>query len=268
MGYAEEELIGWLAALGSDADSEVPQRYDREHKQFISVEREKSGVGSGTLGLHQSGAYGGRVLDNAEGKNQTGDLIYQHRDPDQISDRELLANVMDSAASNEAELDFVRRYRKQIEQLDQKQRELEDTRQKIADAKKSGARKSDIAVLQNKAKILAGQIDRMDGKLLEFEAGKPLQAVVKRQREALREKANERLREYSAKAKRREAAAKAPPDAISPFPEASIAFGSHKKVRRFQASEPFCFPTDQPDMRAAVSVARYSPSPGCHSRYI
>jgi hypothetical protein len=53
-----------------------------------------------------------------------GENKRQLRDPDQVSDRELLANAMDSVAQNEAELDFVRRYRKQIEQLDQKQREL------------------------------------------------------------------------------------------------------------------------------------------------
>lgn len=131
---------------------------------------------------------------------------YQLRDPDQISDRELLANVMDSAAETQAELDFVRRYRAQIQQLNEKQRDLEQTRQEIADARKNGARKSDIAVLENKAKILRNQIDRMDGKLLEFEAGKPLKAVVKRQRDDLRRKANERMQKRVAEVRQQEAA--------------------------------------------------------------
>lgn len=133
------------------------------------------------------------------------DIRHQLRDPDQVSDRELLANAMDDVAQNEAELDFVRRYRKQIEQLDQKQRELEQVGQEIIQARKDGARKSDIAVLQEKSKILRKQLDRMDGKLLEFEAGKPLQAVVKRQRAELQEKARERMNKRVEEVRRKEA---------------------------------------------------------------
>ena len=133
------------------------------------------------------------------------DIRFQLRDPDQISDRALLANVMESAATNETELDFVRRYRKQIVQLNEKQAQLDETNQAIVAARKNGTRKSDIAVLQNKADILAKQIDGMDGKLLTFEAGKPLQAVVKREREALRRKANERTKARVAAVRQQEA---------------------------------------------------------------
>lgn len=113
---------------------------------------------------------------------------FQLRDPDQVSDRELLANAMDSAATNEAELDFVRRYRKKINELEQKQARYEEVRQEIQDAQRNGVRKSDIAVLETKAKTLGDQLDRVDGQLLKFEAGKPLQAVVQRQREQLKQK--------------------------------------------------------------------------------
>lgn len=125
--------------------------------------------------------------------NAREDLMFQLRDPDQISDRALLANVMESAAINEAELDFVRRYRKQIDQLNEKQAQLDETNQAIVAAQKAGKR-ADAAALRNKADILAKQIGRMDGQLLKFEAGKPLQAVVKREREALRRKASERTK--------------------------------------------------------------------------
>lgn len=137
---------------------------------------------------------------------EDANIYHQLRDPDQVSDRELLANVMDSAAETQAELDFVRRYRKQIEQLDQKQRELEQVAQEIIQARKDKARKSDIAVLQEKSRILRKQLDRMDGKLLEFEAGKPLQAVVKRQRAELQEKARERTRKLVEEVRKKDAA--------------------------------------------------------------
>lgn len=137
---------------------------------------------------------------------EDANIYHQLRDPDQVSDRELLANAMDSAAETQAELDFVRRYRKQIEQLDQKQRELEQVGQEIIQARKDKARKSDIAVLQEKSRILRKQLDRMDGKLLEFEAGKPLQAVVKRQRAELQEKARERTRKLVEEVRKKDAA--------------------------------------------------------------
>lgn len=131
-------------------------------------------------------------------------LDYQLRDPDQISDRELLANVMETAATNEVELDFVRRYRKQLDQLDQKQADMDAAHAEMIAARKAG-KKDEAIKLKNKVDILAKQIDRMDGQLLKFEAGKPLQAVVKRQREQLREKANERIKKRVEKVRQQEA---------------------------------------------------------------
>lgn len=128
---------------------------------------------------------------------------YQIQDPDQLSDRELLANVMESAAANEVELDFVRRYREQLDQLDQKQADMEAAHAEMVAARKAG-KKDEAIKLKNKVDILAKQIDRMDGQLLKFEAGKPLQAVVKRQREQLREKANERIKKRVEKVRQQE----------------------------------------------------------------
>lgn len=130
--------------------------------------------------------------------NAREDLMFQLRDPSQITDREILANVMESAAKNEAELDFVRRYRKRIASLNEKQAALEETNAAIVNARKAGKR-ADAAALQNKADILAKQIAREDGALLKFEAGKPLQAVVQRERAALKRKADERVKAYAAK---------------------------------------------------------------------
>ena len=126
------------------------------------------------------------------------DIRYQLRDPNQISDRVLLSNVMESAATNEVELDQVKRYRQHIDKLNQKQDELEKTMQEIAEARKAG-RRADAAALRSKADILEKQIAREDGMLLKYEAAKPLQAVVARERAALKRKADERVKEYAAK---------------------------------------------------------------------
>ena len=136
--------------------------------------------------------------------NARDDLMFQLRDPDQISDRELLANVMESAATNETERDMVARYRKHIDTLNEKQAELDKTNRDIVNARKEG-RKADAAALKSKADILAKQIDREDGQLLKYEAAAPLKAVVKRQREALRQKARARTNERVEKVRQQEA---------------------------------------------------------------
>ena len=128
---------------------------------------------------------------------------YQLQDPEQITDRELLANVMESAAENQVELDFVRRYRSQMDQLDQKQADMEAAHAEMIAARKAG-KKDEAIKLKNKVDILAKQIDRMDGQLLKFEAGKPLQAVVKRQRDELRSRANERIKKRVAEVRQQE----------------------------------------------------------------
>ena len=132
------------------------------------------------------------------------DMDYQLRDPDQISDRELLANVMESAATNETERSMVAHYRQHIDTLNEKQAELDKTNRDIVNARKEG-RKADAAALKSKADILAKQIDREDGQLLEYEAAAPLKAVVKRQREALRQKSRARTNERVQKVRQQEA---------------------------------------------------------------
>lgn len=153
------------------------------------------------------------LADEFAGKVQSGEyqtdsveesVDYQLRDPDQISDRELLANVMESAAINEAERDMVARYRQHIDTLNEKQAELDKTNRDIVNARKEG-RKADAAALKSKADILAKQIDREDGQLLKYEAAAPLKAVVKRQREALRQKARARTNERVQKVRQQEA---------------------------------------------------------------
>lgn len=129
---------------------------------------------------------------------ENADIRYQLRNPDQISDRVLLSNVMESAATNALELDQVKRYRQHIEKLNEKQAELEKTNQDIVNARKEG-RKADAVALRSKADILEKQIAREDGMLLKYEAAKPLQAVVARERAAMKRKADERVKAYAAK---------------------------------------------------------------------
>lgn len=124
------------------------------------------------------------------------DIRYQLRDPNQISDRELLANAMESAAANADELDFVRRYKNHIADLNEKQMALEDTNRRIVALRKADEKGNRDAILklQANADTLSKQVDRYDKKLLSFEAAKPLKAVAERERERVRKLGVERTR--------------------------------------------------------------------------
>ena len=129
---------------------------------------------------------------------QDDDSVNQLRDPDLISDREILANIMESAAETADELDHVRRYRKRMDTLNQLQAELDGLNESIADARRRGA-KAEQAALMEKANGIARKLDREDGMLLKYESGKLLQAVVKRQREQLRRELNRKASQRAQK---------------------------------------------------------------------
>ena len=133
------------------------------------------------------------------------DIRYQLRDPDQISDRELLANVMESAAMNEVELDQVKRYRGHIEKLNKYQAELADIAAAIEEGRAEGKPESAFAALRDKARRRQRMIDEEDSWLLKYEAAKPLQAVVQRERENLKRDYDERVEKRVATARNQEA---------------------------------------------------------------
>ena len=139
-----------------------------------------------------------KFIDNDD---PTGDdsALLQVRDPSQITDREILANAMDSMAETQAELDWVKRYRKNIGELNEKQRQMDEINADIVRMSNEDPKgnRDEIIRQQNRAKILASQIDRYDKRLLEFEAGKPLKAVVERERTKLKDKAKADLRKYA-----------------------------------------------------------------------
>ena len=139
--------------------------------------------------------------------NSREDVLFQQRDPDQISDRELLATALQSVTQNTDEWDNLRRYQKKIAALNEKQRMLEQTNARIAElkGKSDRASKDELIRMQNNARTLARSIDRADGELLKYEAMKPIKKLAERQREdyrqKLKERTDERMRKYKERLK-------------------------------------------------------------------
>lgn len=130
---------------------------------------------------------------------ENDDIRYQMRmqdDANQISDRELLANALDTVAQNETERDYLKRYRKYIRELEQKQAQLDDLSARLKDlrADKANAKANrDLMMrMENNAKTLENSIQRTDKRLLDFEATKALKDVMAREKAAWQQTAKAR----------------------------------------------------------------------------
>lgn len=135
------------------------------------------------------------------------DIRYSQRRAGELSDREILANAFEGMARNETELDYIRRYRKNIDELNRMQGELDEIQSRMrermyAKGPRGAEYKAEMEKDRNRAAILGEQIDRMDKKLLNFEAAKPLKDVVARQRakdrKQIKAEYNKKLEQYRA----------------------------------------------------------------------
>ena len=131
--------------------------------------------------------------------SDSDDIRFQLRyqdDANQISDRELLANALDTVAQNDAERDYLKRYRKYIKELEQKQTQLDDLSARLKDLKadkaSANANRDLIMRMENNAKTLENSIQRTDKRLLDFEATKALKDVMAREKAAWKQTAKAR----------------------------------------------------------------------------
>lgn len=136
---------------------------------------------------------------SAAAEEAGNDLRFQMRMPDdlnQISDRELLANALDTVAQNDTERDYLKRYRKYIKELEQKQTQLDDLSARLKDLKadkaSAKANRDLIMRMENNAKTLENSIQRTDKRLLDFEATKALKDVMAREKAAWKQTAKAR----------------------------------------------------------------------------
>lgn len=126
---------------------------------------------------------------------------YQERDLSQLSDRELLANAVESVAQNDTERDYIKRYKKHIAELNEKQLAMQEAEEQIRELKAEDAKgnRDEIIKLQNKVDIYAKQISRADAKLLDYEATKPIKDMLTREKAEYKRKRDARAKEQMAR---------------------------------------------------------------------
>ena len=148
----------------------------------------------------------GGVLDSAYEQTHDGDVLYQDRADDSVSNRSLLANAFEGIAKPE-EQKKVQEYKDKIALInaeEQKLRELNAQIKELSFAKGPKDTKK-LKALRFDANQAANRINTYDKQLLRLEASQPLQDVLAREKKRAYAKAAQRgreaLAEYKAKAK-------------------------------------------------------------------
>lgn len=167
--------------------------YDLVDMENASFEIKKEGI--------SSAAQAKKAIAPSSELPSNGGIIAQNRSYDKMfsirttskSDREILADAFENVASNDTERSFLKNYRDKIASLQQKQEQLRKINKDITDRKANAARTPNGRIVydeelikqQNRAKILRAQIDREDNAIIEMIKSKPLQDVLRRQKQRI-----------------------------------------------------------------------------------
>ena len=135
-----------------------------------------------------------------------GDEVkYSDRDY-RLNNRYLLANALESTAKNEVEREWLAKYKANIASLEADQRKLDEINAEIkAISFTKGSDRSKLTELNNNKKTLTARINRIDKRLLEIEAAKPLKKVLEVEKKRAIDKINKQARENIAAEKEKSA---------------------------------------------------------------
>ena len=181
--------------------------YDLVDMKEASFKLKKEGISS-TAQAKKAIAMSSEIPSNGDTIAQEGsDVKSQMRDPYNVSDRELLADALESLTTNADELYVLRTYQSKVEALNKRQIQLEETEERLKELKAGDpkANRDEIIKLTNNVKTLTNSISRMDSKLLELEALAHVKKLADRQREQYKAKldaqTDERIRKYKERQK-------------------------------------------------------------------
>ncbi|MEE1279493.1 MAG: hypothetical protein UHH95_01510 [Oscillospiraceae bacterium] len=189
--YGEEIL-----SISKARDYASFQEYKSEQK------RSNSGESDTNSPKQQDG--NGSIGENQDSNEKSDQIKRSDRDYSAISNRSLLADALETAATNETEREWLGRYKEQISSLNEDQKKLDEINAEIREISfTKGTDRSKLTALSNNKKTLVDRIERADKKLLQFEAVKPLKDILQREKQKAvkRQKAKdaEILKEYKEK---------------------------------------------------------------------
>ncbi|MEE1171706.1 MAG: hypothetical protein U0K87_05065 [Ruminococcus sp.] len=151
------------------------------------------------IAQQQSRAYddNGNVIPLSQRFN-TGidDIRYQQRDASTVSNRELLATALESAAKNDIEKNKLKAYKEKISVYDAEEAKLVELRRQLKEISFArGTRDTKkVEELRSEAEKTARRISIYDKQLLSLEASAPLKEVLKREKQKAYKNAREDVR--------------------------------------------------------------------------
>lgn len=189
--------------------------YKKEASQFIDVKNPDATPKSEIANTSD------RIISHSDNSVniQSKKTSYQERDSDNVSNRTLLANALESAVQNDVERNKLKEYKGKIALIEAEQQKLSEIRAKIKELSfAKGPRDTEtIKKLQFEANQAANRINTYDRQLLNLEATKALKGVLEREKEMARKKAERRGKE--ALEKYRERVAKTQRELITRYQE-------------------------------------------------
>ena len=143
-------------------------------------------------------------------KSEEEKILLSDRDPDALTNREMLASILESRAQTDREKLMLEKYKAKLADIETDQAELDKTKAELhelyfAKGKRNTAK---IAVLEARREKLQKRIDNADSWLLKYDMMKPIKDLVEREKTAAYKKAvaegNSKLAEYRERVKARE----------------------------------------------------------------
>lgn len=179
-----------LSVKPNKAQLATLDRYISKYRGEVMVDFDNEAGDTVASAAYRSRTYSKRVLDdiNAYFDNGTvptgnADILFSVREAG-ITDREVLANALESTTRNDEERRILKWYREVAKSLTEHEQLLEDMRQKLADHK-SGEKvlpKGKAKDLENYMEYIVNKLDEEDRKLLKIESMGPMRKLLERER--------------------------------------------------------------------------------------
>lgn len=197
-GYAE--IVGTAIKDGRVID------FNKKMRDDLSVIANPAGVGNITDSSLKDNL--SRFRKEIKSFREKNHINYKLPIGEDTSIRTLLANAFDSVITNPVEKQKLQEYRQNIEKMNEQEAKLRELKAQIKELSfaKGPRDKAKIAALQEEARKTENRINTYDGILLRFEASKPLQQIVDREKAKVYSK--ERAKVKKAREEQRETAAK------------------------------------------------------------
>ena len=180
-----------LSVKPNKAQLDTLDRYISKFRGEVMVDFDNAVGDTVASAAYRSRTYSKRILDdiNAYFDNGTvptgnADTWFSVREAG-ITDREVLANALESTTRNDEERRILKWYREVAKSLTEHEQLLEDMRQQLADHK-SGEKilpKGKAKDLENYMEYIVNKLDEEDRKLLKIESMGPMRKLLERERE-------------------------------------------------------------------------------------